>query len=147
MNTLGFPLGSLMSLAQTLRSHFVRGLCCSPAHPFCHTGLWWHRGYWEFFACRTNFSASQRRSQCARGGVSSGLGHLPWGQTLAGGARASAQQGHLAQWSPSSSGCAGAGRGRRFVPAWWWLLFGFLRCHLWGVVLTGKPTTLCMQNW
>lgn len=34
----------------------------------------------------------------------------PGVRTLAGGARASAQQGHSAQWSLSSSGCAGLDR-------------------------------------
>lgn len=33
-----------------------------------------------------------------------------------------------------------------FVLAWSWLFFGLLRHHLWGVVLTGKPTTLSTQN-
>lgn len=80
MNTLRFALGSLMSLAQTLRSHFVCGLCCSPAHPSCHAGLSWHRGCCEFYACRTNFSESQRWSLSARGRVRGGLGHLPWCQ-------------------------------------------------------------------
>lgn len=28
-------LGSFVPLAQTVRSRFVRGLCCSPAHPSC----------------------------------------------------------------------------------------------------------------
>lgn len=46
------------------------------------------------------------------------LAICPGVRTLAGGAGGSAQQGHLALWSLSSSGCAGAGEGRRFVLAW-----------------------------
>lgn len=40
----------------------------------------------------------------------------------------------------SSARCAGAGVGRGFVWAWWWLFFALSQYHFWGVVPTAKPT-------
>lgn len=79
MNTLISP-GIFNVFGSDCEVPFCSWALLLPSHFSCQTGLWWHCGFWEFFACRTNSWESQRWSLCVRGGVSGGLGHLPWCQ-------------------------------------------------------------------
>lgn len=104
-----------MSLARAERSHFVHGLCCSPATPPARQAAGGTLLVQSFLPVGPT-PQSPRDGPCVPVEVSAvALATCPGVRTLAGGARASAQQGHLAQGSLSSSGCAGAGEGRRFV--------------------------------
>lgn len=107
-----------MSLAQTVRSHFVHGLCCSPATSPARQASGGTVVFGSFLPVGPT-PESPRDGPCVSVEVSAvALATCPGVKTLVGGARGSAQQGHLAQWSLSSSGCAGAGVGRRFVFSW-----------------------------
>lgn len=75
-----------MSLAQTLRSHFVPGLCCSPAHPSSHTGPGGTVVIWSFLPVGPA-PQSPRDGPCVPVEVSGvALAICPGGRTLAGGA-------------------------------------------------------------
>lgn len=130
--------------AQALRSHLVCGLLSPPLLPCRPQVASWPSGA---SAHGTNFSESWRWSQCSRGGVGRGLGHLPCCQTM------EAVCGRLGLCSRGMVSAAAPGQQMRRCRAgkvtrvsWRWLFFGLSLYHLWGVVLTGKPTTLSTQN-
>lgn len=147
MNNLRLALGSPTSLARALRSHFVCRLCVPPISPP--------------LPCRPPGSGSivvigsslpiEPTSQSPKDGP---MEAAAMALAICPGVRAMrpllGDPGlPLGKRGDTEPGRPQAARGVQvpewFVFAWPWLFFGLSQYRLWGVVLTGKPTTLSTQ--